>query len=506
MDPFVPGDVRYPGVYQQYELVREAGLAALPRTVLLVGWRLSTLPDTYDYQPRRVRTRADVQDLAGSGSQLDLMARAAFGCGAWARLDAERGSLPEIWVMVIPPVAVDVGTAAATQTATFTGPATAPGRVRVSAGSESVIVAIPDEATPTDVAAAVVAALAPREPELTHTAAAAAGVVTWTAREPGLWGEDLVIDIDVSEAPGIGVTIARGTNGAGTVSLTDALDAALAADWTFVVLPQDDAATLAALPDHVRDAWDYEQKRYAVYCLGARQDLSAAETVAASIDDLRVQVCNAEQVAGAGVPFDVPSSSRSFSFEVAAAVATRQVTHGRINWNYNRATLPVFGRPKNVVRQVVNDAINAGVTVVLEPEKGTAPGSIVTAVNSSVTDQTGQTSAPDTRWQPISIPLVIADVHRQIDIVLDRFAQITVEDDTLLTAKAAALEVLLAEERAGHITRVENGQRVGITDESVEASFEVVDGTSRLRVDLRYDVVTPNDIVAVKHFVGRATA
>jgi hypothetical protein len=493
---FVPADVRIPGVYPRVQLQKEVGLLALPRKVLLIGWRLSSAPSTFDLIPRRVRTRGEVQAAAGAGSALDLMARAAFACGPLARRDRETGSLPEIWVMAVPP-ASGMGTATATQTSTFAGPATANGTITGYLGSEVVSFTVASGDTADDIAAAARAASQRAEPNLTHTSTVTDEVVTHTAREPGVWGEDLVIYWDVSQAPGVTVTVARGTTGAGVVDLSDALDAALATDWTIVVLPQDDAATLATLPVHVDAAWDFTRQRYAAYCLGARGDLSDAETVAGELDDWRIIAANAEQVPGeGGVPFAFARSARAFSFEAAAAIGSRLLTQRRVSYNFNRATLPVLGRPSSVDTGAINDAINAGVSVVLEPAPG-ATSIVVDPVTTAVTDQTGATNLPDATWQPVEIVLTTASVVRQVTIALTGYEQRDADEDTLADARSATLAVL----RAFELDERALGE---VDDSDVAVKYVAVGAATHLVVDLQFRVKTGIDIVAVTHQVRRA--
>ncbi|WP_428262888.1 hypothetical protein, partial [Haliangium sp.] len=190
-------------------------------------------------------------------------------------------------------------------------------------------------------------------------------------------------------------------------------------------------------------------------------------------------------------------SARSFPFEVAAAVASRLFSQARSNHNFNRAPLPVYGRPRSISRDAVNDAINAGVTVVVEPERGTHSGAFVRPVSCAVTDQTRQTTAIDRRWQPIEIAKTVAFLLRQVELELDRFTQTaTADEETRISVIAACQAVLRAAEGQALLGPVSN--------ESVLAAYELVGGATHLVVALEYGVRTALDIIAVQHNVTRA--
>ena len=59
MASFVPSTERIPGVYQRVQLQRQSGLAALPNSVLLIGYRDVTVAGTGSVW-RRVSNRSYV--------------------------------------------------------------------------------------------------------------------------------------------------------------------------------------------------------------------------------------------------------------------------------------------------------------------------------------------------------------------------------------------------------------------------------------------------------------
>lgn len=495
MPSFVSPSERIPGVRQLVALQPQGGLAALTSRILLCGGRLTAIGTAGDLVPVRARNRSDVQAVAGTGSQLDLMARAAFAVGDLARRDSPIGSVPEIWVMPMAPVS---GGAASTQTLTFVGTTTAAGTMTIYAAGKVTSVVVPVGSDATAIAALADTALSAIESDLPFTAAPALGVVTLTAREQGAVFEELVLYVDLGDITGMAVTIARGTNGTGALSFSAALTAALATDWDCIVVPQDDTTTRDLLEPHVELAWSYTEQKYAILVVATGSTLISAETYAAAVDDWRVVVACAEKTAGGSSPYDFAQSSRAFSFEVAADVAARLFSQRKPNRNYNLATLAVHGRPRTgITNSEINDAINAGITVVMAPERGSALGIIVDPISCALTDQTSAaTGAPDTQWQPIEIAKTVAFVLRQVQLRLELLAQLPADEPTRLLGKAAALGVLDAAQTDGLLTFAGNA--------AVTAEYELVGAATHLVLTLDYAVLVGLDIVAVSHNVSRA--
>ena len=297
--------------------------------------------------------------------------------------------------------------------------------------------------------------------------------------------------VDASRLNGLSVDVSRGTDGAGILALSAALDASLAIDFDCIALPESDAATCALVKAHIVDAWDYTQQRYRIIVLGTTGDLAEAQTGAAELDDFRVMLACAEKIAGASSPFDRKHSSRSHGFELAASAAARLYTQRQPNYNYNQATLSVVGRPATINRANVNDAIEAGVTIVMAPDKGRSH--IVDPVSTAITDPI--TGNPSTEWQPIEIAKTVQTNTRSIQAELSLFPRADADATTLETARAAALAVLETAAGARLIKPVAN--------DDVTAVYEIVGGSTHLVLTVNYAVITGLDMVAVTHNITR---
>lgn len=491
----LPSSERIPGTYQFIELQRSGGLANLPASICLIGHRLNTAAATYDNIVVELASRNDARSKYGSGSQLDLMARAAFSTGPTARRQNPIGGVPKIFAISVPPP-VEVGDAAAVYTQTITGTPTSNGVLRLYVGDQTFAVGVLSTDTPTTVAAAAVAALDLAAPDMFVTAGSAAGVLTLTAREKGTAGNDVVVHADAADAPGLSVATAQTVIGVGVVSLEAALTASLGERFESVVVAQNDAQTLTDAAAHIESAWAYDTDRRRVLYLGHEGDWSDAQTSAATLDDYRISVVSAEKTPGAGPPpFDFENSARSMASQCAAAVASINSSQAKPNYNFNLAPVPVLGRPA-WSRSALNDTIAAGVLALIVEDGQTK---IADPVSTAVTDQTGLTASPDTSWQPLEIPKTVRAISEQMRLVLQRYSSADQDLATLARSKGAALQVLREAAKQGRRWIAD------VTDASVTTSFVAVGGRTDLVIDLDYTVLVGVDAVVVTHRVSQPT-
>lgn len=486
---FAP-DTRAPGVVQQVILERDGGLADLPRRVALVGYRSTAAGAALDNMPTVIDSRAQGQSLFGAGSQLDLMIRSAFQTGNLARRAIPAGGNPEIIAVALPPPAG----VQAEYTITYSGAATAQGSITVEVNEQTFSFTVLSTDGVNEVASSTNDGLALLAPELPLTASAALGVVTLVVRENGEYGNDIYLAVDDSGAPGITATIAQSVTGSGVSAVVTAL--AALQDEQFIgvyVVGQDDTTTRAAVLADVQDSWTFgtDRPRHAIFPIVG--DASDAETETALIDDYRIIVSVGEKFLGVGQPYS-PASSRSMAANLGAGLGSRLYSRSRPNANYNRARIDGLARDFAVTRQELDDAINGGVTMLVNGENTGAE--IVRAVTSAVTDQTPGGSAPDKRWQPFEITRVIQEIWWQTRALLDVFASRDRTDRTRAEAKAAALGLLRSAAREGWISEV--------TNESAIVTIEVSGGATQLVVDYSYSVITNTDVAAVTHRVRRA--
>ncbi|MDP9057372.1 MAG: phage tail protein, partial [Pseudomonadota bacterium] len=177
---------RVPGSYIDFDSSQAlSGLPAVPKRVLIIGQLLAAAT---------VAALTAVQMFsAGQGV-------AAFGRGSMLAqmVAAFKGANDQTECWAIGVADLLAGTFA-TQTLTFTGPATGAGTLPLMVAGTSVPVGVNAGDTATVVATATAAAVNAL-PDLPVSAAAAAGVVTLTARHKGLCGND--IDVRLAYYPG----------------------------------------------------------------------------------------------------------------------------------------------------------------------------------------------------------------------------------------------------------------------------------------------------------------
>lgn len=290
----IPASIRKPGKYFEFNTALAVRtLAANSQKVLLLGQRTTT-----GQVPAGVLTDifndADAGKYFGYGSQLHMMASAAISTYSGMSVQA---------------IALDdaVGAVAATGTITITGAATAPGSLAVNVGNDVVTVAVAAADTPTIAAAAIVAAVTGR-PDLPVTAAAAAGVVTLTAKNKGALGNQIKTSVVPTGATGIAAAVVAMASGATDPTIAATLAIVFTAGHTIIATAFNDILNLQALRTHLDNVSGALEQRGATATAGHTGTLAQATTLAPS--------ANSGRIALGLVP-----STLSLPFEVAAAYA-----------------------------------------------------------------------------------------------------------------------------------------------------------------------------------------
>lgn len=239
----IPSTIRVPLAYIEFNNSRAVvGTPAIPFRMLVLGQMLATGIAT-----------ADVPILITSYDQAELQ----FGRGSMLaemfRTLKANNKFTETWAM--PQIDLVAGVQAA-GTLTFTGAPTAAGVIYLYIGGKRLTVAVASGATLTEVGAAVVAAIT-ADTSLPVTAAAAAGVVTITARHKGENGNtiDLRLNYYTGEKlpTGLACAIVNMADGDGNPDLTDTI-AAMGDEWyQGIVCPYTDSANLALLEAEMLD-------------------------------------------------------------------------------------------------------------------------------------------------------------------------------------------------------------------------------------------------------------
>ena len=231
------------------------GASVLPRKGLIMGTYLPANTGITNYTPALVTSPAQAGATYGFGSMIHRMVIAFFAGMATA------GN--QIPLYVSPDSETNIsGAAAATGTLTITVSSPLGGTYALYIDNIPYLVPIPASPTPTPTSiAAAVSAAVNADPNCPVTSAPVAGVITFTAKSKGLWGNyiTLALNLGASDASISGVTsvFVAMTSGAGTNSVS--VTAALAA------LGSNDGANAAGFTDIVHG---YHQDQAVITLIG----------------------------------------------------------------------------------------------------------------------------------------------------------------------------------------------------------------------------------------------
>lgn len=221
--------------------------------ILLEGQKLTPGTATADV-PVAVASTRDIDTLFGAGSVLAESLKRAFSCCA--------NNAVEIFAL---PREDAVGGVAAEYTWTFTGPATSDGRIDIfmGDGAYNISVRVTDGMSATQIAAAVLAAISP---DLPFTGVAAAGVITFTAKNAGTvgncWAEKVIYNWHgrSNYAPeGVSLAVAGTVEGSVNPAPLAYSDVLGECCYCCVGMLYDDATWQDGMIDYLTEAWSCEK-------------------------------------------------------------------------------------------------------------------------------------------------------------------------------------------------------------------------------------------------------
>lgn len=289
-----PSNLRVPLFYAELDPSR-ANTTQQPQRTLLIG------QVTYDHTwpvnvPVRIPSSSSATTGGGFGSILATMA-------AMYLLNDPAGEVHAL------PIADAGGATAATGTITITGPATASGTLALYVAGVYVPVAITSGDTATTIAINIAAAINGSTGQavttmaacgLPVTATSAAGVVTLTARNAGLCGNDIDVRVNYrgsasgeSTPAGVVVAIAAMSGGATNPTITTALAALADRPFDVIVLAANDTATLNALQSFLSDTagrWSPLQQIYGHAIAALRGTAGTLATAGLARNDQHLQI------------------------------------------------------------------------------------------------------------------------------------------------------------------------------------------------------------------------
>jgi phage tail sheath gpL-like len=434
----VPTSIDTPGNYHVISHVPAGGsLVALDQRALLVGMKATAGTATAE-TPVRVLDVADAITKFGQGSELALMAAVAFAQGILNAAQG-RGGMPELWAC---PIAAPSGggTAAAAQTLTVTGPATAAGTGHVRISGRDIFFGIASGDAQNTIATALKNAIAAKARELPVTAAVLANVVTSTHVTAGEHGNDVAYEV-VSVPAGVAIASAQSVAGAGVLDITAALNAAVDKDYHAVPVSVHSANGVSDAETHLDSMWGPTEKKWRHLFMGDRASLGTAQGYATSADTEKMLVVSCE-----GCP-NLPG-------EIATAAAIAAFGVDAPNANLDDVDLALYPPAASVVYSgaEVESAIDGGVTP-LAPSFDGQRLRIVRLVTTKITDG----GAPYKLLADLAYSRTVAYRATQYDLAFRRrFQQAILTDEVLQRIRDTCIEIDRSMEAAGYLLNVED--------------------------------------------------
>ena len=287
----LPASIRKPGKY--FEFNTRLAVRTLPanvQRVLIIGQRNQGAPHPA-LVPVDVYSDIEARDLAGQGSQAHMMVRAAIKAYPYLRL-----------TMIL--VDDDDAGLAAAGSITFSGTATGSGVVSLVIGGQVVRVSALRDETAASVATAMAGVINSHE-RLPVTAAAAAGILTLTARNAGAAGNKICLECSET-VPGLDAAVAAMSGGQVDPDISPALDAVFASGHTIIITPFTQQESLTALREHLDAVSHALEQRGAIGVYAWTGTLAQGGTLARQINSGRIT-------------YGLLPGSASLPWEVAAA-------------------------------------------------------------------------------------------------------------------------------------------------------------------------------------------
>ncbi len=321
----IPANVKTPLFFAEMDN-SQAGYFLQDQRALLIGQKLAAGSATANV-PVLVSSIDQAKSFFGPGSMLAAM-MAAYRAN---------DSFGEVWCL---PLDDDGAAVAASGTVTTVGTTTASGTIALYIAGHVVNVGITAGMTATQVATAIAAAVNANT-DLPVTASPASGVVTLTARNKGVAGNDIQVLCNYygatggeSTPAGITVTPTAMTSGATNPVLTTAITNMGDEPYDFIALPYNDNTSLNALQTELNDSsgrWSWNRQIYGGVFYAYRGTLGALTTFGGGRND--------QHACAFGYEADVQSPV----WEIAAAFCARNAKYLSIDPARPTQTGELFG-------------------------------------------------------------------------------------------------------------------------------------------------------------------
>lgn len=245
----IPNNIRKPGSYVEVDNTNAtSGLATDAHVILLTGQMTSAGLATAE-ELIEVFSETQASVLFGAGSMLHLMAKAVF--------DNQK-------TMIVKAIPLEdaVGSAKATTVITLGGDPTENGSLYLYIAGEYFRIGVSKEDTITEIGDLIVDTVT-KQTYLPVTATNAVGVVTLTAKNAGLIGNDMEVylnwngpDNNEYTPQGLTVSIVKNSDGATDPDIADAVSIMPDEIINNIVCPYNDLVSLQVIKDEMERRWD----------------------------------------------------------------------------------------------------------------------------------------------------------------------------------------------------------------------------------------------------------
>jgi len=270
----IPSSIRKPGKY--FEFNTKLAVRTLPNNkqrMLIVGQRTSA-GTVAEKVPTRVFSDKETETYFGPGSMCHLMARAAITANPYLDLTV---------------IALDDAAAGqpAVGTVTFAESASGSGVLTLYVGTQKVEIAIATSTAAAAVAAALEAEL-DKHPDLPVTASVDGAVVTLTAKNKGLTGNDIHLSYVLTNVSTLTVSISAMASGATNPTLADALAVVFGEKYDIIVTPYNNQTDLTTLRIHLDSVSGPMEQRPGVGVYGMTTALATVTTLSGQVNSGRI--------------------------------------------------------------------------------------------------------------------------------------------------------------------------------------------------------------------------
>lgn len=295
----VPSTIRKPGNYSEFNF--SAAIRNLPANnpkIAILAQKTASGSATAD-KPIKILSQEDGVLYGGQGSIADLTISSLLKVN------------PNLSVDLVP--IDDAGGSPSVGTITVANVPTSTGTLRIWIGNVLVEVTVTSGDAVNDIAAAIDTAIQAKEHLMPVTSGVSTAVVTLTARNDGLLGNNIAISYEAINILTTTFVVVQPVSGATDPSITNALAAIFPKKYDYILCTLNDATNLGLLKAHLVSVSSALEKRRGMGIYGWNQAQATVETLAGT-------TMNYERLSVGSVTYDkTTSQGHSLDYEIAGA-------------------------------------------------------------------------------------------------------------------------------------------------------------------------------------------